>query len=165
MSVNEVKLKQTVIDFEVRGTGHPGSRTFVLGNEDHTLGNALRHVLIQNAKVACSGYSVPHPSEPLVHIRVQTTKNSKRRGSTNNRDDPQENRAHATEVLKEACQTLMAQCDFILEKVEEIMPEVKEDRLSLEKYFEADGYRNDEDEEMEALNEEGGEDDEMIDDL
>ena len=162
MSVNEVKLKQSVVDFEVRGTGHPGSRTFVLGGEDHTLGNCLRHVLMQNAKVAFSGYSVPHPSEPLVHIRVQTAQNSKRRGGM---VDPQDNRAHATEVLKEACETLISQCDFILEKIEDVMPEVKEDRLNLEKYFETEGNRNYEDEMDEEDLIEQDDAEEMVDDL
>ena len=46
MSVNEVKLKR-VDDaklFTVKGTGPATNRTFAIGNEDHTLGNALRHV-------------------------------------------------------------------------------------------------------------------------
>jgi DNA-directed RNA polymerase I and III subunit RPAC2 len=61
MSVNEVKLKASVIEFDVRGTGDPGNRTFAIGNEDHTLGNALRHVLMQSTAVEFAGYSVPHP--------------------------------------------------------------------------------------------------------
>ena len=46
MSVNEVKLKR-VEDaklFTIKGTGPATNRTFAIGNEDHTLGNALRHV-------------------------------------------------------------------------------------------------------------------------
>ena len=46
MSVNEVKLKR-VDDaklFTIKGTGPATNRTFAIGNEDHTLGNALRHV-------------------------------------------------------------------------------------------------------------------------
>ena len=70
------------------------ARTFVFRDEDHTLGNALRHVLMRQ-RVAASpkrakpphtsanphrskdtdfaGYSVPHPSEPLMNVRLQTT--------------------------------------------------------------------------------------------
>lgn len=48
-------------------------RTFILRDEDHTLGNALRHVIMMNEHTDFCGYSVPHPSEPLVNIRVQTT--------------------------------------------------------------------------------------------
>ena len=48
MSVNEVKLKSVDDDklFVVKGTGPASNRTFAIGNEDHTLGNALRHVRI-----------------------------------------------------------------------------------------------------------------------
>jgi DNA-directed RNA polymerase I and III subunit RPAC2 len=41
--------------------------------EDHTLGNALRHVLMQNPKVITAGYSVPHPLEPKMMMQVQCT--------------------------------------------------------------------------------------------
>lgn len=63
MSVNEVKIKPSLINLEIRGSGNnAGSLTFAIGNEDHTLGNALRHVLIQNTRdVDFAGYSVPHP--------------------------------------------------------------------------------------------------------
>ena len=47
--------------------------TFVLRGEDHTLGNALRYVLMKNPDVEFCGYSIPHPSEDKMNIRVQTT--------------------------------------------------------------------------------------------
>ena len=47
--------------------------TFSLANEDHTLGNALRYSLNRNADVVFAGYSVPHPSEESVNVRVQTS--------------------------------------------------------------------------------------------
>lgn len=46
--------------------------TFVLRDEDHTLGNALRYVLIRNPDVKFCGYSIPHPSESIMNIRVET---------------------------------------------------------------------------------------------
>ena len=46
--------------------------TFTLENEDHTLGNALRYVLNANPAVTLCGYSVPHPMERKVNVRVQT---------------------------------------------------------------------------------------------
>jgi DNA-directed RNA polymerases I and III subunit RPAC2 len=115
MSVNEVKLKQAVDDFTIKGTGPPSARTFCIGNEDHTLGNALRHILMQNRAVSFAGYSVPHPSEPIVQIRVQTSD-----GST------------AASTLKQSCETLVSQCDVALEKLEDILPEVREDRIRME---------------------------------
>lgn len=84
MSVNEVKLKPAPFELEVRGTGHPGSKTFAIGDEDHTLGNSVRHILMNNSKIALAGYSVPHPSEPVVHIHVQTAK-------TGNKGDKSDN--------------------------------------------------------------------------
>ncbi|PXF49812.1 DNA-directed RNA polymerases I and III subunit RPAC2 [Gracilariopsis chorda] len=48
------------------------SQTFVLRNEDHTLGNALRYVLIKNPDVKFCGYSIPHPSENIMNVRVET---------------------------------------------------------------------------------------------
>ncbi|KAL3944945.1 MAG: hypothetical protein SGBAC_000979 [Bacillariaceae sp.] len=130
MSVNEVKIKTASQSFEVKGTGSPSSRTFVIGNEDHTLGNCLRHVLIQNAKVGFAGYSVPHPAEPIVHIRVQA-------------EEP----TIATEALEEACETLYKQCEVVLSKLEEILPEVEEDKVQLEKHI-AFMTETDDDEDM-----------------
>ena len=49
------------------------SATFVISNEDHTLGNALRYVLMRDPATTFCGYSMPHPSEPLVNLRLQTT--------------------------------------------------------------------------------------------
>mmetsp|Transcript_25017 Transcript_25017/g.75103 ORF Transcript_25017/g.75103 Transcript_25017/m.75103 type:complete len:131 (-) Transcript_25017:19-411(-) len=49
-----------------------GARTFVFKDEDHTLGNALRHVLMRHPDTDFCGYSVPHPSEPYMNVRLQT---------------------------------------------------------------------------------------------
>lgn len=46
--------------------------TFVLRDEDHTLGNSLRYVLARNPDVKFCGYSIPHPSENILKIRVET---------------------------------------------------------------------------------------------
>jgi DNA-directed RNA polymerases I and III subunit RPAC2 len=118
MSVNEVKLKKAPVAFAVKGTGPATARTFCIGNEDHTLGNVVRHVLIQNHNVEFAGYSVPHPADPVVQIRVQTL-----------------NQVTAAAALKQACQTVYDQCDFVLAKLETIMPDVKEDRIRMENYL------------------------------
>jgi len=47
-------------------------RTFVFKNEGHTLGNALRSVIMQNPQVTFCGYSLPHPAEDQMHLRIQT---------------------------------------------------------------------------------------------
>lgn len=117
MSVNEVKLKR--VDgaklFNVKGTGPASNRTFAIGNEDHTLGNALRHILIQNSKVEFAGYSVPHPSEPIVQIRVQT-------------NEP----TTAMQALQESCETLHEQCEYVLRQLESKLPEVRDDSAALQ---------------------------------
>ena len=122
MSVNEVKIKRAETAFELRGTGPHTSRTFVLGDEDHTLGNALRHVLINDARINFAGYCVPHPSEPVVHLRVQTSERVPKRsvaaitsgvgggeemviGAASTSSSP----LTAIEALKEACTTLSDQ--------------------------------------------------------
>lgn len=46
--------------------------TFTVHGEDHTLGNALRYVLMKNPDVEFCGYNIPHPSDDFVNIRVQT---------------------------------------------------------------------------------------------
>ena len=47
-------------------------RTFVFKNEGHTLGNALRAVILQNPEVIFCGYTLPHPAEDQMHLRIQT---------------------------------------------------------------------------------------------
>ncbi|TPX51799.1 DNA-directed RNA polymerase [Synchytrium endobioticum] len=46
--------------------------TFVILQEDHTLGNPLRHIILKNPAVEFCAYTVPHPSEAKIHIRIQT---------------------------------------------------------------------------------------------
>lgn len=147
MSVNEVKIKRAPTAFELRGTGPPTSRTIVLGDEDHTLGNALRHVLMNDARIDFAGYCVPHPSEPIVHLRIQSNTNT-----------TEQQPLTAIEALKEACATLASQCDVVLEKLIDAAPEVKEDCERMERIREEEELRiNDDDEEEE---EDDGEDEE-----
>ena len=42
-------------------------------HEDHTIGNPLRHVLMQNPSVSTAGYSIPHPLEPKLLLHVQSS--------------------------------------------------------------------------------------------
>merc|ERR1712026_438799 len=49
-------------------------RTFVFKKEGHTLGNALRSAILQNPQVEFCGYSMPHPAEDQMHMRIQTVK-------------------------------------------------------------------------------------------
>lgn len=69
--------------------------TFQFKDEDHTLGNALRWLLAKNPEVEFVGYTMPHPSEPLLNLRIQTY------------------RVAAEEVLDQALAQLVDICDDI----------------------------------------------------
>ncbi|KZT19945.1 RBP11-like subunits of RNA polymerase [Neolentinus lepideus HHB14362 ss-1] len=45
--------------------------TFQIHDESHTIGNALRWMVMKNPKVEFCGYSAPHPSEPHINVRIQ----------------------------------------------------------------------------------------------
>jgi len=45
--------------------------TYRIYDESHTIGNALRWMLMKNPKVEFCGYSAPHPSENAIQIRIQ----------------------------------------------------------------------------------------------
>lgn len=47
--------------------------TITFSHEDHTVGNPLRHVLMQREDVTSAGYSIPHPLEPKMLLHVQST--------------------------------------------------------------------------------------------
>ena len=47
--------------------------TYSFNGEDDTLGNVLRYVLMKDPETLFSGYSVPHPSEDVMNVRLQTS--------------------------------------------------------------------------------------------
>ncbi|KAL5206319.1 hypothetical protein ABZP36_034528 [Zizania latifolia] len=71
--------------------------SFSIMEEDHTLANSVRFVLNQDPRVAFCGYSIPHPADNKVNIRVQTTGDS------------------AKDVLKDSLQDLMVMCQHMSE--------------------------------------------------
>lgn len=133
MSVNEVRNPVAKYQLEVRGEG--GASTFCIGDEDHTIANALRHILMNDtSNVEFAGYSVPHPSEPVVQIRVQTIPKPK-------------GRKLAVRSLQEACSTLSEQCQYVIDQLEDILPETKEDRLKNEERLLEEARRDEEEDE------------------
>ncbi|TYG52747.1 hypothetical protein ES288_D09G053600v1, partial [Gossypium darwinii] len=88
----EIGLKETM---EHGSFTDNSAATFSLTDEDHTIANAVRFTLNQDPRVTFCGYSIPHPSEARVNIRVQTTGDL------------------AREVLKDACQNLMLMCRHV----------------------------------------------------
>eukprot|EP00656_Telonema_subtile_P010113 TRINITY_DN14829_c0_g1_i1.p1 TRINITY_DN14829_c0_g1~~TRINITY_DN14829_c0_g1_i1.p1 ORF type:complete len:113 (+),score=32.73 TRINITY_DN14829_c0_g1_i1:223-561(+) len=62
--------------FTVNGDDQSSScATFAFENEDHTLGNSLRYMIMKNPDINFCGYSIPHPAEPYMNLRVQTNGN------------------------------------------------------------------------------------------
>ncbi|KAJ8596151.1 RBP11-like subunits of RNA polymerase [Rhizopogon salebrosus TDB-379] len=52
-------------------TADLSAATYQIFDESHTIGNALRWMIMKNPKVEFCGYSVPHPSENLIQLRIQ----------------------------------------------------------------------------------------------
>ncbi|KAI8140210.1 DNA-directed RNA polymerase [Fennellomyces sp. T-0311] len=75
--------------------------TFSFKEEDHTLGNSLRHMINKNPEVDFCGYSIPHPSEAKMHMRIQTT-----------------NKTTAIEALTTGLDSLNELCKVVLEAYE-----------------------------------------------
>ncbi|QLL32804.1 hypothetical protein HG536_0D03260 [Torulaspora globosa] len=73
--------------------------SFQITEEDHTLGNALRYMIMKNPEVEFCGYSIPHPSENLLNLRIQTYG-----GCT------------AVEALQKGLADLMDLCDVVEDK-------------------------------------------------
>jgi DNA-directed RNA polymerase I and III subunit RPAC2 len=78
-------------------SGEPTSTTFTFVGEGHTLGNALRYALLFSPDTSFCGYSVPHPSEVSMNLRLQTASRP------------------ATEVLDEGLTKVSQVCDRLLE--------------------------------------------------
>ncbi|KAL8272521.1 hypothetical protein Esti_003520 [Eimeria stiedai] len=77
------------------------SLTASLPGETHTLGNAVRALLIRNPDVEFAGYSVPHPTQVEMNLRIQTTVGP------------------ALDALEQALEELTAICDALEVKYDE----------------------------------------------
>jgi len=73
--------------------------SFQFDGEDHTLGNALRYIIMKNPDVEFCGYSIPHPSETKMNLRIQTYDN-----------------VSVYAVLEKGLEDLMARCDVVEDK-------------------------------------------------
>ncbi|KAH7040985.1 DNA-directed RNA polymerase [Microdochium trichocladiopsis] len=78
----------------------PGSSdtaaSFEFEKESHTLGNALRYIIMKNPDVEFCAYAIPHPSEQKMNLRIQTYNDYK-----------------ATDALKKGLQDLEDLCDVV----------------------------------------------------
>ncbi|XP_012722303.2 DNA-directed RNA polymerases I and III subunit RPAC2 [Fundulus heteroclitus] len=64
--------KKPVLEMVQADGADDGCVTFVMHNEDHTLGNALRYMIMKNPDVEFCGYTITHPSESKINFRIQT---------------------------------------------------------------------------------------------
>lgn len=96
----EEDLDKEKIKILPQATSEDGtSASFQIVEEDHTLGNALRYIIMKNPEVEFCGYSIPHPSENLLNIRIQTYGD-----------------ITAVEALKKGLADLMDMCDAVEDK-------------------------------------------------
>ncbi|XP_041359992.1 DNA-directed RNA polymerases I and III subunit RPAC2-like [Gigantopelta aegis] len=82
-------------------------QTFIMEDEDHTLGNGLRYIITKSDDVQFCGYSIPHPSENKLNLRIQT------------------NGKPATDVLEDGLKNLDKMCQHILKTFESSVAEFK----------------------------------------
>lgn len=87
--------------------------TFVLHEEDHTLGNSLRYMIMKNPEVEFCGYTTTHPSENKINLRIQT------RGAL-----------PAVETFQRGLNELMNVCQHVLDKFEASIQHYKEQKAS-----------------------------------
>ncbi|EYE90545.1 DNA-directed RNA polymerase core subunit RPC19 [Aspergillus ruber CBS 135680] len=73
--------------------------SFQFEGEGHTLGNALRFSIMKNSQVEFCGYTIPHPSEQKMNLRIQTT-----------------DETTATDALQKGLDDLMDLCDVVTDK-------------------------------------------------
>uniref|UniRef100_G1QBB8 DNA-directed RNA polymerases I and III subunit RPAC2 n=2 Tax=Myotis lucifugus TaxID=59463 RepID=G1QBB8_MYOLU len=87
--------------------------TLVLHQEDQTLGNALRYMIMKNPEVEFCGYTTTHPSESKINLRIQT------RGAL-----------PAVEPFQRGLNELMSVCQHVLDKFEDSIKEYKDQKAS-----------------------------------
>merc|ERR1711865_1305451 len=79
--IDELTMKQNNETITNESTGKlsmnmdhntPECATFAFQHEDHTIGNSLRYMIMKNPDISFCGYSIPHPAEPVMNLRIQT---------------------------------------------------------------------------------------------
>ncbi|KAK0622930.1 DNA-directed RNA polymerase [Immersiella caudata] len=89
----------------------PTAASFEFLNEGHTLGNALRYVIMKNPDVEFCAYAIPHPSEPKMNVRIQIWPGAP---------------TTAIEALEKGLRDLQDLCDVVTEKFIEARNDFKE---------------------------------------
>ncbi|XP_022905503.2 DNA-directed RNA polymerases I and III subunit RPAC2 [Onthophagus taurus] len=95
---------------QLAGNTDEGSRTFVIDGEGHTLGNALRTIIVCYPDVEFCGYTVPHPAENKINFRIQMMTG----------------KGKAIDALKRGLSDLATVCDVMLQKFDNDLESYKE---------------------------------------
>ncbi|KAG9972608.1 hypothetical protein KCU78_g23328, partial [Aureobasidium melanogenum] len=98
----------------------PGSTdtaaSFEFTKEDHTLGNALRYIIMKNPDVEFCGYSIPHPSEAKMNLRIQTWGMDGSDYGEMQTTDYFTDEVNVYDVLEKGLNDLMDLCDVVVDK-------------------------------------------------
>ncbi|KAH0373265.1 hypothetical protein KCU65_g630, partial [Aureobasidium melanogenum] len=98
----------------------PGSTdtaaSFEFTKEDHTLGNALRYIIMKNPDVEFCGYSIPHPSEAKMNLRIQTWGIDRFDHDEMQITDYSTDEVNVYDVLEKGLNDLMDLCDVVVDK-------------------------------------------------
>ncbi|KAK3340849.1 DNA-directed RNA polymerase [Neurospora tetraspora] len=77
----------------------PTAASFEFLEENHTLGNALRYVIMKNPDVEFCAYAIPHPSEAKMNVRIQTYEGT-----------------NAVDALRKGLRDIQDLCDVVSDK-------------------------------------------------
>ncbi|TQS33259.1 hypothetical protein Golomagni_06403 [Golovinomyces magnicellulatus] len=89
----EEEIEQQRVKILPGSTDQAASFEFV--DEGHTLGNALRYIIMKNPDVEFCAYAIPHPSEAKMNVRIQTYEGT------------------AVDALKKGLSDLQSICDVV----------------------------------------------------
>ncbi|KAM0752804.1 RBP11-like subunits of RNA polymerase [Meredithblackwellia eburnea MCA 4105] len=112
--------------------------TYCIYEEDHTLGNLLRWMLMKNPDVEFCGYSAPHPSEAKIHLRIQMYDN---KSSLDALHTAINNLEEMTKVIEDKYKESLASGDFDRPEELDMSFEAVNDRLWKEKEAQGRGTR------------------------
>lgn len=84
----------------------PNCRTFVFEQEGHTFGSVITHILQSYPEVQFAGYSVPHPADFQIYLRIQVKEGY-----------------DSMDVLKKGIKELDSACDTFTDKFNQAVSE------------------------------------------
>lgn len=96
---DEIEEEEEVQRVRLLPGSTPTAASFEFLNESHTLGNALRFIIMKNPDVEFCAYAIPHPSEAKMNVRIQTFE-----GTT------------AIQALEKGLRDLQDLCDVVSDK-------------------------------------------------